>query len=63
MLPDDRMFYRTGVMKRQYKGVTVNRCLTGPECPLKVLKAEEQQTQIQKTIQKTGNLLTKENTN
>jgi hypothetical protein len=42
------MFHRTGVMKRQYKGVTVNRYSIRPEGPLQVLKAEEQKTQIQK---------------
>lgn len=48
MLPDDRMIHRTGGMKRQNKGVTVNRYSIRPEGPLQVLKAEEQKTQIQK---------------
>ncbi len=48
MLPDDRMIHRTGVMKRQNKGVTVNSYLIGPEGPMKGLKAEEQKTQNQK---------------
>ena len=48
MLPDDRMIHRTGVMKRQNKGVTVNRYSIRPEGPLQVLKAGEQKTQNQK---------------